>query len=288
MTQNKLSVKKKSSRRSIPKKVSLKKKILKCLNDPSKEYTGTEPSPKGLGYCAHAEKIGSIRVGNDENVWKVIETSKKTKMWVIQSKYFTTRLSSYSEYLVSHISPTDPKLEGLSVQNKKLLLKLCNNKTLTQRFAEKNIKLLIYIWGDWKLMDEPHFLGQPRSMIDWYSKEPWEVLVDEINKDNKNGEYSYIIVPIPYDSIEKKYVLLEDMLELRHSFSQKKHGLDAIQIFEDTFKDEFFWTGDTYNPIEISVPKKQRSVFSWKNLRTYFDRQKFFKHGHKPKWFLKY
>ena len=86
MTQNKLSVKKKSSRRSIPKKVSLKKKkVLKCLNDPSKEYIGTEPSPKGLGYCAHAEKIGSIRVGNDENVWKVIETSKKTKMWVIQS-----------------------------------------------------------------------------------------------------------------------------------------------------------------------------------------------------------
>ena len=288
MTQNKLSVKKNSSRRT-PKKLSLKKKkVLKCLNDPSKEYTGTEPSPKGLGYCAHAEKIGSIRVGNDGNVWKVIETSKKTKMWVIQSKYFTKRPISLSEYLVPHISPTDPKLEGLSVQNKKLLLKLCNNKTLTQRLAEKNIKLLIYIWGDWKLMDEPHFLGQPRSEIDWYSKEPWEVLVDEINKDNKNGEYSYIIVPVPYDSIEKKYVLLEDMLELRHSFSQKKHGLDAIQIFEDTFKDEFFWTGDTYNPIEISVPKKQRSVFSWKNLRTYFDRQKFFKHGHKPKWFLKY
>ena len=40
---------------------------------------GTEPSPKGLGYCAHAEKIGSIRVGNDGNVWKVIERSKKQK-----------------------------------------------------------------------------------------------------------------------------------------------------------------------------------------------------------------
>jgi hypothetical protein len=176
-------------------------------------------------------------------------------MWVIQSKYFTKGPISYSEYLVPHVSPTDPRLEGLSVQNKKLLLKLCDNKTLTQRFAEKNIKLLIYIWGDWKLMDEPHFLGKPRSEIDWYSKEPWEVLVDEINKDNKNGEYSYIIVPVPYDSIEKKYVLLEDMLELRHSFSQKKHGLDAIQIFEDTFKDEFFGLGILIIPSRLVSPR---------------------------------
>lgn len=31
----------------------------KCINDPKKSYKGTEPSPKGLGYCAHSEKIGS-------------------------------------------------------------------------------------------------------------------------------------------------------------------------------------------------------------------------------------
>ena len=31
-----------------------------CKNDPSKKYTGNEPSPKGFGYCAHAEKIFTI------------------------------------------------------------------------------------------------------------------------------------------------------------------------------------------------------------------------------------
>ena len=30
----------------------------KCKNDPKKSYKGDEPSPKGLGYCAHAEKVG--------------------------------------------------------------------------------------------------------------------------------------------------------------------------------------------------------------------------------------
>lgn len=27
-----------------------------CKNDPKKNYKGDEPSPKGLGYCAHSEK----------------------------------------------------------------------------------------------------------------------------------------------------------------------------------------------------------------------------------------
>ena len=33
----------------------------KCKNDPTKSYKGDEPSPKGLGYCAHAEKVGIIK-----------------------------------------------------------------------------------------------------------------------------------------------------------------------------------------------------------------------------------
>ena len=37
----------------------------KCKNDPKKSYKGTEPSPKGLGYCAHGEKLGKVRKGKD-------------------------------------------------------------------------------------------------------------------------------------------------------------------------------------------------------------------------------
>ena len=29
----------------------------KCKNDPKRTYKGTEPSPKGLGHCAHTEKV---------------------------------------------------------------------------------------------------------------------------------------------------------------------------------------------------------------------------------------
>ena len=53
----------------------------KCLNDPSKTYRGNEPSPKGLGYCAHGEDIGCIKKGLNENQWIVVELSNGTKRW---------------------------------------------------------------------------------------------------------------------------------------------------------------------------------------------------------------
>jgi hypothetical protein len=53
-----------------------------CKNDPKSSYQGTEPSPKGLGYCAHAEKVGKKMKGKDGNMWIIKETSKKIKRWV--------------------------------------------------------------------------------------------------------------------------------------------------------------------------------------------------------------
>ena len=53
-----------------------------CKNDPTKSYKGNEPSPKGLGYCAHAEEVGKIRKGLDGNKWKINKTSKGIKRWI--------------------------------------------------------------------------------------------------------------------------------------------------------------------------------------------------------------
>ena len=37
-------------------KLYINKKMYKCINDSGAYYIGTEPSPKGFRYCAHAEK----------------------------------------------------------------------------------------------------------------------------------------------------------------------------------------------------------------------------------------
>lgn len=54
---------------------------LTCKNDTSRTYAGTEPSPKGLGYCAHAAPEGSTRKGKDGRQWTVRVDKNGTKTW---------------------------------------------------------------------------------------------------------------------------------------------------------------------------------------------------------------
>ena len=53
----------------------------KCKNDPKRTYKGTEPSPKGLGHCAHTEKVGKKMKGKDGNQWIITKTKKGVKRW---------------------------------------------------------------------------------------------------------------------------------------------------------------------------------------------------------------
>ena len=48
-----------------------------CKNNNKKNYTGEEPSPKGLGYCASSEKEGTKMKGKDGNIW-----IKKNGRWI--------------------------------------------------------------------------------------------------------------------------------------------------------------------------------------------------------------
>jgi hypothetical protein len=55
-----------------------------CKNDPKRKYKGDEPSPKGLGWCAHGEKDGKVRKGLDGNKWIVKKVSSGSLRWVKQ------------------------------------------------------------------------------------------------------------------------------------------------------------------------------------------------------------
>ena len=58
----------------------------KCKNDNTRSYKGTEPSPKGLGYCAHTMMKGKIRKGLDGNKWIISTTKNGTKRWIKYNK----------------------------------------------------------------------------------------------------------------------------------------------------------------------------------------------------------
>jgi hypothetical protein len=52
-----------------------------CKNDKTRSYKGDEPSPKGLGFCAHAEPLWKERKGRDGRKWEVREDAKGVKSW---------------------------------------------------------------------------------------------------------------------------------------------------------------------------------------------------------------
>lgn len=77
----------KAAKKKAPKKKAVAKKpaAKKCKNCPAKSkktYKGTEPSPKGLGYCAGCEKVGSVKKGKDGRMWIVSKRKDKRKHWV--------------------------------------------------------------------------------------------------------------------------------------------------------------------------------------------------------------
>ena len=56
-----------------------------CKNDSTKKYSGTESSPKGLGFCAHAQDLGSKKTGLDKKQYIVDHDKNGRKYWKILS-----------------------------------------------------------------------------------------------------------------------------------------------------------------------------------------------------------
>ena len=67
----------------------------RCKNS-SGYYTGREPSPKGLGYCAHSEGVGTRRMGNDGNVWIVQQDKNGRLSWKKYMKDAGTPTRNYA------------------------------------------------------------------------------------------------------------------------------------------------------------------------------------------------
>lgn len=58
----------------------------KCKNNPKKTYNGTEPSPKGKGWCAGGMEEGVTKKGTDGNNWIVSADKNGNKRWKKDTK----------------------------------------------------------------------------------------------------------------------------------------------------------------------------------------------------------
>lgn len=80
-----------------------------CKNDTKRYFKGTEPSPKGLGICAHAEKANVRRKGRNGKFWRVkvirLKSGKRSKRWIPDKKVVAKKRKKV-------VKKPKPKLKG--------------------------------------------------------------------------------------------------------------------------------------------------------------------------------
>jgi hypothetical protein len=119
-----------------------------CINDKSKTYIGNEPSPKGLGYCAHVEKLFSIRIGLDDRYWYVCPVNKlrRWKLLKIPSEWFNN---------FNNLNIT-VKLDASNIWIKKYNKEL--KKTIIKKIKSAgNNEIFVYHTASWHVYDNKAF-----------------------------------------------------------------------------------------------------------------------------------
>ena len=76
-----LNRKKSIHKRPKTKRIYTQKKRNHCNCDVTRFYKGNEPSPKGLGFCAHCIPINTTMKGLDGNLWENL-SYQNGKRWV--------------------------------------------------------------------------------------------------------------------------------------------------------------------------------------------------------------
>ena len=82
-----------------------------CKNDKTRNYKGDEPSPKGLGYCAHAEDNLAIKKGKNKKLWRIVRDKNERQRWKEESKNEIFFKTNYIERNLIDYVPYHPPLE---------------------------------------------------------------------------------------------------------------------------------------------------------------------------------
>jgi len=109
-----------------------------CKNDSKSSYIGDEPSPKGLGYCAHPETEGTIMKGRDGNNW--IKTGTR---WYKMKEY---KLDKIRDKLYKKMYPWFKKIsmKGFLLINKLNKCKFYNGKNIKTILESDKIDMMIW------------------------------------------------------------------------------------------------------------------------------------------------
>jgi len=109
----------------------------KCLNNPNKFYKGTEPSPKGLGYCASDMKVDKKKVGKDGNMWIVKKLTDGSKRWIKNNEELKKiKHTGYKRYYTHH-NGSRPYLVYLGKEDA-FIYEIPQDMEIDNLYSEKN------------------------------------------------------------------------------------------------------------------------------------------------------
>jgi hypothetical protein len=222
-----------------------------CKNNPKRTYTGKEPSPKGLGFCASGEKEGTEMKGKDGNMWvkskgkwvkmtltkkadcdnivKYVKTQKmrsghtyKTELYGkdIDGKFY--KWISYNKF-ADKSSPIERGFKKGKVDIKYVNEKICGNKK-TEKDLDKKIHN-----------------GYKTYFIHDNGSQPFLVAIKDktakIYKIGKDVDVGYDYVPAYY------YTDLIEEFKCNKIFIPK--GYDGIDILSGIMKDHKSFRGNS-------------------------------------------
>ena len=187
----------------------------KCKNNSNKTYKGTEPSPKGKGYCAGSIKVGIKKKGKDCNMWIVKKNKNGIHRWA---------------KLKTIIELTNSQKKTLIAIKKKLKNMLKENGITF--FIETNTPTNSGIY----VIDTPLDNVANKLKVDFISNYSSPVMIAVIKKNKSN-----------------KIILDNGGIYIQHfgiTYSTKKK---VIQILKDMFGNDYKWSGKQHDAIFIKL-----------------------------------
>lgn len=193
--------------------------MLICKNDPKRKYKGTEPSPKGLGWCAHAEKEGKVRKGADGNKWVIKRNKNGNLKWVKKSNKKNN--IKISKKWFKNLTKTQYKTYDTLVSEVK------------KDLEKNNIKVIIY----------PLYLTNNKYYI---IDNAWDYANNIVNE---NDPFIIIILNINNDNV----LDINDKLYVQHSNITYNIKKKVIEIFKKKLGNKYFWNGKQESSISIKL-----------------------------------
>lgn len=228
----------------------------KCKNYDTGTYKGTEPSPKGRGYCAKGEKINKKMKGTDGNMWIISETKTGAKRWVKFTKQSKT-LKNKSKLI---------KTAKFTRKTKRKTIKKSKSKKKTKRkskIIEKFGSIQNYYIND--NIQNQHDLLYSRILADGLEK----LFKIKMKQNKKNNTYEFIIerkkkypefniveqILIMSGGSNNTEILIENKKVSKKDFTKMQKDNKYIYVIDNVGQNEIklliYISGDNLGTIEL-------------------------------------